>query len=52
MVPTLDGSDDADLAIDDNASERSLHGVLGRVAQHALTKLDELLPANPTPATD
>jgi IS66 C-terminal element len=29
-----------------------LRDVLGRVAQHSLTKLDELLPANRTTATD
>lgn len=88
-------ADDGDLAIDNNASERSLRGVavgrrnwmffgsdrggrtaailtsfvatcqrqkidpfaylrdvLGRVAQHSITKLDELLPANWTPATE
>ena len=29
-----------------------LRDVLGRVAQHSITKLDELLPANWTPATE
>ena len=29
-----------------------LRDVLGRVAQHSITKLDELLPANWTPVTE
>ena len=41
-----------DLAIDNNASEPGLCGVPGRVAQHTLTKLDELLPADWTPTSE